>query len=144
MQKERRNLLYGQFFAQKEDSYKAIWPTCSEKVSQGGNNMKHYNMANLCKHLQGHSGEYKKILETKATKREETEANSQASEQSKLLYKIQLKRRSFPPDDSCAKELTYHLVEMIAIDLQPFSSVVEDTGFCRLMANFEARYSLPS
>ena len=41
-------------------------------------------MANFCKHLQGHSGEYKKFLETEATKREEIEANSQASEQMNL------------------------------------------------------------
>ena len=32
---------------------------------------------------------------------------------------------------------------MIAIDLQPFS-IVEDVGFCRLIADLEPRYSLPS
>ena len=55
-----------------------------------------HNTTNLYKHLQGHSDEYKKFWETKATKREEIEANSQASAQVKLkpLYKIYLKKES--------------------------------------------------
>ena len=32
---------------------------------------------------------------------------------------------------------------MIAINLQPFS-IVEDVGFCRLKADLDPRYSLPS
>ena len=56
------------FSVHKEDKSKTIYLTCSEKVSQGGNNQKHFNTSNLRKHLQGHSGEYKKLLETKATK----------------------------------------------------------------------------
>ena len=71
------------------------------------------------------------------------------------LQDLAERRKPFPPDYPRAKELTYCLAEMIAIDLQPFSivedvgfcrlmAIVEDVGFCRLMAELEPRYSLPS
>ena len=41
------------------------------------------------------------------------------------------------------KLLTYRVAEMISIDLQPFS-VVEDTGFIRLVAELDSRFVLPS
>ena len=72
------------FSVHKEDKSKAICLTCSEKVSQGGNNQKHFNTTNLRKHLQGHSGKYKEFFETEATKQEDIEANLQASVQAKL------------------------------------------------------------
>ena len=53
------------FAIHKEDKSKAICLICNEKVSQGGNNPKHFNMTNFCKHLQSHSSEYKKICEVK-------------------------------------------------------------------------------
>ena len=41
------------------------------------------------------------------------------------------------------KLLTYHVAEMISIDLQPFS-VMEDTSFIRLVAELDSRFVLPS
>ena len=67
--RKKEEICYMEFFSvHKEDKSKAIYLTCSEKVSQGGNNQKHFNTTNLHKHLQGHSGKYKKFFETKATK----------------------------------------------------------------------------
>ena len=43
------------------------------------------------------------------------------------------RKKPFPPDHPNAKEIIHRLAEMIAIDLQLFS-VVEDIGFCLLMA----------
>ena len=147
VERKKKSVLWTFFSVYKEDKSKAICLTCSEKVSRGGNNPKHFNTTNLRKHLQGHSGEYKKFFETEATKREEIEANSQASAQAKLkqitLQDLAERKKPFPPDHPRAKEITHRLAEMIAIDLQPFS-IVEDIGFCRLMANLEPRYSLPS
>ena len=136
------------FAVHKEDKSKAICLTCSKKVSRGGNNPKHFNMTNLRKHLQCHSSEYKKFCEKEATKREEiAAANTQTSTQVQLkqitLQDLADTRKPFPPDHPREKELTYHLAEMIAIDLQSFS-IVEDVGFYLQMAELEPRYSLPN
>ena len=110
---------------------------------RGGNNPKHFSTTNLHKHLQGHSGKYKKFLETEATKQEEIEANSQANLQEKLkqitLQDLAERKMLFSLAHPHAKEINHHLAGMgIVIDLPPFS-VVEDIGFCRLMANLEPR-----
>ena len=76
---KKKSVMWTFFSVHKEEKSKVIRLTCSEQVSWGGNNQKHFNMTNLRKHLQGHSGEYKKLLETEATKQEDIEANSQAS-----------------------------------------------------------------
>ena len=70
-------------------------------------------MTNLRKHLQGHSGEYKKLLETEATKQEDIEANSQASVQAKLkqVSLQDLAERKSHLDHPCPKEITHHLAE---------------------------------
>ena len=69
----------------------------------------------------------------KPLKQEDIEANSPASVQAKLkqvsLQDLAERKKPFPPDHLRAKEITHHLAEMIAIDLQPFS-IVEDIGFC--------------
>lgn len=49
----------------------------------------------------------------------------------------------FPSDGAVkAKGITRKLMEMIAIDDQPFS-IVEDVGFRRFVAKLEPRYTLP-
>ena len=110
------------FSVHKEDRSKAICLTCNKKVSRGGNNLKHFNTTNLRKHLQSHSSEYKKFCEKEATKREEiAAANTQASVQARLkqitLQDLTERRKLYPPDHPCAKELTNRLAEIIAIDL---------------------------
>ena len=62
--------------------------------------------------------------------------------------KIQLNiKESFelpwPVNDARAKELHYSIAEMIAVDNQPMS-IVEDSGFARLMNKMKPRYKLPS
>ena len=146
--RKKKSVTWILFAIHEEDKSKTICLTCNEKVSRGGNNPKHFNMTNLRKHLQSHSSEYKKFCEKEATKREEiAAANTQASVQARLkqitLQDLAKRRKPFPSNHPCAKELTYCLAEMIAINLQPFS-IVEDVSFCRLMAELEPRYSLPS
>ena len=148
VERRKKSVIWIFFAVNKEDKSKAICLTCNEKVSRGGSNPKHFNTTNLRKHLQSHSSEYKKFCEKEATKREEIAvANTQASAQARLkqitLQDLAERRKPFLPDHPRAKELTYRLAEMIAIDLQPFS-IVEDVGFCRLMADLEPRYALPS
>uniref|UniRef100_H3AWZ0 BED-type domain-containing protein n=1 Tax=Latimeria chalumnae TaxID=7897 RepID=H3AWZ0_LATCH len=49
----------------------------------------------------------------------------------------------WPQDHPQAKAVTRRLMEMIAIDMQPFS-IVEDEGFRRFCALAVPRYNLPS
>ena len=66
VERKKKSVMYMDIFAiHKEDKFKAICLTCNEKVSQGGNNPKHFNTTNFCKHLQSHSSEYKKTIEIK-------------------------------------------------------------------------------
>jgi len=49
----------------------------------------------------------------------------------------------YPSNHPRVKLLTYLKAEMIAIDLQLFS-VMEDTGFIRLVAKLDPKFVLPS
>ena len=116
--------------------------TCNEVVSRGGNNPKHFNTTNLCKHLQTHDKEYKEFCEKEATKNEEGKLKK-ANLKQLTLQSVAEKRKSYPSDHPCVKLLTYRVAEMISIDLQPFS-LVEDNGFIRLVAELDPRFVLPS
>ena len=65
---KKKSVIWIFFVVHKEDKSKVMCLTCNEKVSQGGNNLKHFNTTNLRKHLQSHSNEYKKFCEKEATK----------------------------------------------------------------------------
>ena len=141
------------FSVHHEDKSKAICLTCNEKVSRGGSNPKNFNTTNLRKHLQSHHDKYKEFCEKEATKRDETQervaaasvlkTKAQASLKQSTLEGLAERKKPLSPDHPHGKELTYRLVVMIAIDLQPFS-IVEDVGFRQLVAALEPRYSLPS
>ena len=53
------------------------------------------------------------------------------------------RQRPYSLDHYKSKALSYHIAEMMAVDLQPFS-LVEDQGFCRLMREADPRYIIPS
>ena len=94
------------------------------------------------KHLQSHNKEYKEFCEKEAVKNEEGKSKK-ASFKQLTLESIVEKQNQYPPDHPRVKLLTYHVAEMIAIDLQPFS-VVEGTGFICLVAELDSRFVLPS
>ena len=103
--------------------------------------------------MQSHRDKYKEFCEKEAAKRDETQERAaaasalQTSEQASLkqstLKGLAERKKPLSPDHPRAKELTYRLAVMIAIDLQPFS-IVEDVGFRQLVAALEPRFSLPS
>jgi len=53
------------------------------------------------------------------------------------------KTKKFAKDSAKARLITNKVMEMIALDDQPFS-IVEDRGFRRLIEHIEPRYSMPS
>ena len=134
--RERKNLLYGCFSVHKEDKSKAICLTCKEKVSRGGSNPKNFNTTNLQKHLQSHRDKYKEFCKKEAAKRDRRNSEVSSSRQSTAdkrtgkskEYSRRISRRK-KTIVLRAKELTYCLVVMIAIDLQPFSSDLKPHDF---------------
>ena len=152
IERKKKSVIWMFFSVDKEDKSKAICLTCKEKVSRGGSNPKNFNTTNLRKHLQSHRDKYKEFCEKETAKRDETQERAaaasalQTSEQASLkqstLEGLAERKKPLSPDHPRAKELTYRLAVMIAIDLQPFS--IEDVGFCQLVAALEPRFSLPS
>jgi len=57
--RKKRSVIWGYFAVEQDDKSKAVCMTCSEAISRGGTNLKHYNTTNLRKHLQSHDKEYK-------------------------------------------------------------------------------------
>ena len=141
-ERKKRSVIWGYFVVRKEDKSKAVCMTCNEVVSRGGTNPKHFNTSNLRKHLQSHEKEYKEFCEKDAAKNEEGKLKK-ANFKQLTLQSIAEKRKPYPSDHPRVKLLTYRIAEMISIDLQPFS-VVEDTGFIRLVAELDSRFVLPS
>ena len=85
----------------------------------------------------------KSMLRRKKKKQELQSSKGKASYRQVTLETLAEKRKPYGPDHPRAKGITHRIAEMIAVDLQPFS-VVEDVDFCRLMAELEPRYVLPS
>ena len=59
------------------------------------------------------------------------------------LEEVQEKVRIWDINDTRAQRVHRLVIEMIALDNQPFS-VVEDPGFIRLVSVLEPRYVIPS
>ena len=137
VERKKKSVISIFFAVHEEDKSKAICFTCNEKVPRGGSNPKNFNTTNFCKHLQSHSDEYKKFCKKEATKREKTQAaklanaqpaSTQASLKQITLQGLAERRQPFPSDHPCAKELTYCIAEMIAIDLQIPSHILPQAG----------------
>jgi len=127
------------YFVVTADAHYVECKKCQEKISRGDRNTKTFNTTNLVQHLRKHSEEFKKYEKEKA---------DNASKQAKAPQQL-----SFPETEDCikpwnvndprAQRITCRLVEMIALDNQPFS-VVKDSGFVRLLKEIELRYTVPS
>lgn len=119
---------------------------CKDRVSRGGSCVKSFNTTNLIDHLKKkHPGDYtdyeekKKIRELKQKeKRKEQTAFRQLT-----MIEAEAKVKVWDINDPHAMRIHKLVGEMIATDNQPFS-VVQDTGFNRLIKTLEPRYVLPS
>jgi len=132
------------YFDLAEDTKYALCKICGKSISRGGGSTKVYNTSNLVNHLKCHSEAYEEYqrkhteyLEKEKAKKEEGSAKQLS------LFVVQDKVKAWDINDSRAQRVHRFVMEMIAMDIQPFS-LVEDFGFARLLHLLEPRYHLPS
>ena len=114
---------------------------CQISISRGGKNTKTFNTTNIVQHLKSkHIDEFKKYQRAQSGKIAEQQTNNtkqltlEAAEDRVKLWNY---------SDPQAQRITHHIGEIVALDCQPLS-IVEDTGFLRLMKGMEPRYVVPS
>lgn len=102
------------------------------------------NMISYLKHLHHHDSVFKQYEDASAAK---AAANPKpAAKKAPGPVPVDQafeKCKKFARDDSRAKAISDFIIEMMALDDQPFS-MVEDTGFCRLLYHLEPRFEIPS
>ena len=113
-------------------------------ISRGGDSTKVYNTTNLVNHLKSAYNEAYKEYQQKYTEHQENEKRKKQDKElstSKQLSLMEVQDRSRKWDISDARAQRVHkfVMEMIALDNQPFS-LVEDKGFVRLLQVLEPRY----
>ena len=96
-------------------------------------------------HLKSHSEAYEEYQQqcVEYQEKEKTKKAEQNSVKQLSLFDVQDKARAWDTNDSRAQRVHGFVMEMIAMDNQPFS-VVEDFGFVRLLHVLEPTYHLPS
>lgn len=127
------------FTVSKDNNRIAICNTCKGEVMRGGCRVKSFNTTNLITHLKNHPVVHKEYEELATSKQLKTATAAVGSPIQQALDKT----KKFAKDSAKAKSITSKVMEMIALDDQPFS-IVEDRGFRQLMEHIEPRYSLPS
>ena len=127
------------YFIVTEDAHYAECKKCKVKISRGDRNTKTFNTTNLVQHLRKHSEEFKKFEKEKA----DNASNQAKTPQQLSLPETEDRVKPWNINDPRAQRITRRLVEMIALDSQPFS-VVEDSGFIRFLKELEPRYTVPS
>lgn len=131
------------FTVSKEDTRKAVCNTCKVEVMRGGCRVKSFNTTNLICHLKNRHPDLHKQLQEKNAANISQQAKTKASAAGSTIQQVLDKTKKFAKDSAKARSITDKVMEMIALDDQPFS-VVEDRGFRRLIEHIEPRYSLPS
>uniref|UniRef100_A0A1X7SH47 BED-type domain-containing protein n=1 Tax=Amphimedon queenslandica TaxID=400682 RepID=A0A1X7SH47_AMPQE len=123
------------FFTVAEDTKFAQCNTCTLKVSRGGKSPKDYNTTNLKTHLKSHSSEYAKY-EVKCQENKSVSIPDQPVLKQLSLKESKERSQAWDINDARAQRVHRRIVDMIALDCQPFS-VVEDLGFIRLLSELQ-------
>ena len=135
------------FTISEKDRRFAICKTCSSDISRGGTTTKDFNTSNLKGHLQSkHVAEYNDFLKLDKKRQDALAAKKLQSTSSTKTQSVAAafeKVKPLPADSARAKGGTRKIMEMIALDDQPFT-VVENEGFRGVLEYFEPRYTLPS
>ncbi|RXN03340.1 zinc finger BED domain-containing 4-like protein [Labeo rohita] len=127
------------FSISEKDPRIAICKTCNAEISRGGASAKTFSTSGLIYHLKSkHPDRCAEYERNTAQKRKTPPSTPTPS-----VVDVFEKARKFPSDSVKAKGITPKIMELIALDDQPFS-VVEDVGFCRLIEHIEPRYAMPS
>ncbi|KAI2643098.1 Zinc finger BED domain-containing protein 4 [Labeo rohita] len=127
------------FSISEKDPRIAICKTCNAEISRGGASAKTFSTSGLIYHLKSkHPDRCAEYERNTAQKRKTPPSTPTPS-----VVDVFEKARKFPSDSVKAKGITPKIMELIALDDQPFS-VVEDVGFCRLIEHIEPCYAMPS
>lgn len=130
------------FQIHKEDDNKAICNLCQMIVSRGGSG-KSASTSPLLKHLQRHHDDkYNEIITAKTKISEETQVRCSRTQQPTLSEFLQ-NTKTWDINDQRSKRINYKIAEMICLDNQPYS-IVENTGFMRLLYSIVPQYHIPS
>uniref|UniRef100_A0A671P1N0 BED-type domain-containing protein n=1 Tax=Sinocyclocheilus anshuiensis TaxID=1608454 RepID=A0A671P1N0_9TELE len=139
------SLVWNYFEVADNDDKTAVCKLYTAKISRGGTSVKNFNTANLITHLKcRHAKEHDEFVKAKAEAALATKAKCQTKASvTPSIAQVFDSTRKFKSDSTKAREITRKVMEFMALDDQPFS-VVEDTGFQRLVRHLEPRYTLPS
>ena len=144
----KKSFIWDYLSVDPKDDKKAVCGTYSELISRGGTIAKNFNTSHLRYHLQRVHIDKFKELELK-----QEEADKKAEEYEVKQQKTDLRQLTLAEVKECKdlwsyghpqhKKVMGWITEMITIDSQPFS-IVEDTGFLRLLSNVCPLYAVPS
>ena len=135
--------VWAYFTVSREDTRIAVCNTCKVEVMRGGCRVKSFNTINLMSHLKNrHPEVHKQCQEANVASKQAKTKTATAAVGSPIQQALD-KTKKFAKDSAKAKSITNKVMEMIALDNQPFS-IVEDRGFRQLIEHIEPRYSLPS
>ena len=149
MSNKKRSFIWDYFSVDPKDDKKAVCSTCGESISRGGTSAKNFNTSNLRYHLQRvHIAKFVELelkqQEESDKKAEEYEVKRRKTDARQLtLAEVKERKDLWSYCHPQHKKVTGWIAEMIAIDSQPFS-IVEDTGFLRLLSNVCPLYAVPS
>lgn len=140
------SIVWDFFTVSEEDISRAICTKCSANIPRGGNKASSFNTSNLISHLKRqhrYDGVLKAYEDASAAKEAPPKLAAKKCPGLVPIAAAFEKCKRFSRDDPRAKAICDFIIEMMALDDQPFT-IVEDTGFCRLVNHLEPRFVLPS
>ena len=146
---KKRNFIWEYYSIDPKDNKKAVCSTCGESISCGGTSAKNFNTSNLRYHLQRvHVAKFEELelkQQQEADKKaEECDVKRRKTDVHQLtLAEVKERKDLWTHCHPQHKKVKGWIGQMIAIDSQPFS-IVEDTGFLRLLSIVCPLYAVPS
>ncbi|XP_072569011.1 zinc finger BED domain-containing protein 4-like [Paramormyrops kingsleyae] len=139
MERRKESAIWRYFTVATPARSTAVCNICKTEVSRGGSSTATYNTTNLIKHLRKHHvkehAEFEQATSSKG-------AGGTAQQQLTLSESLQ-RREKYPANSVKATKITEKIMECIVLDGEPLS-LVERTGFRRLIEFLESRYTIPS
>ncbi|XP_021705680.1 zinc finger BED domain-containing protein 4-like [Aedes aegypti] len=138
MAENKRSAIW-EFFVEIDGGRRAKCVDCNAMISRGGTGKAATN-SSMINHLKKHSASHRIHREKEA----ERKVSKSATESSQpTIQECFADSQMWDLNSSKAKEVTNSIAEMIILDHQPVS-MVEDTGFLRLMAKLQPKFKVPS
>ena len=140
----KRAVIRGYYTLDFEEIKFALCYSCGDKISRRGNSAKSYNTTNLVNHIKKkHPQVFSEFTEKQQLENQNEKGKYKSSLKQTTLLEARDQVKPWDINESRAQLIHCRVVEMIALDSQPFS-VVEDVGFIRFITALEPRYSLLS